>query len=46
MSPRETAEYVATLLCELARHAREADLTTLAHLLEMARLQAETDAKR
>ncbi|WP_155931603.1 hypothetical protein [Methylopila sp. 73B] len=41
----EAATYVATLTVELARIARSNALPTLAYLLDMARLEAETQAQ-
>ena len=45
--PREdVAQYLIGLLPSLAHMARNADLTTLAYLLDMARLEAENVAER
>lgn len=41
----DAAAYVATLTTELARVARSNALPTLAYLLDMARLEAETQAR-
>lgn len=41
----EAAAYVATITVELARIARTNALPTLAYLLDMARLEAETQAR-
>ncbi|GBD49412.1 hypothetical protein [Methylopila sp. Yamaguchi] len=41
----EAANYVATITVELARIARTNALPTLAYLLDMARLEAETQAR-
>ncbi|GLK55161.1 hypothetical protein JOD31_000083 [Methylopila capsulata] len=41
----EAAAYVATLTVELARIARSNALPTLAYLLDIARLEAETQAR-
>jgi hypothetical protein len=42
---RETAVYVAALSSDLAGLARRHGLSTLAYLLDMARLEAETAAR-
>jgi hypothetical protein len=39
--PREAAVYIAEFASDLARLARESGLLELAHLLDMARLEAE-----
>jgi len=39
-----TARYVATLSAELSALARGSGLQTLGHILEMARLEAESEA--
>jgi hypothetical protein len=42
---RETASYVAAMTADLRQLARRNDLATLAYLLDMARLEAETEAR-
>jgi hypothetical protein len=42
----DTARYIADLSAELARIAADAHLDLLAHFLSMARLEAETAARR
>lgn len=42
---RETAAYVATMVADLRQLARKNDLPTLAYLLDMARLEAESEAR-
>lgn len=44
-SPSAAALYIATLSAELAQIARRHRLDTLAHILEMARLEADEIAK-
>ena len=44
--PREAAVYIAELVSDLARLARESGLSELAHLLDIARLEAEMVASR
>ncbi|MFC7053002.1 hypothetical protein ACFQI3_09920 [Hansschlegelia quercus] len=43
---RDTASYVAAMAAALRQLARKNDLATLAYLLDMARLEAETEARR
>jgi len=43
---REAAAYIAELATDLARLARESGLLELAHLLDVARLEAEMVATR
>jgi hypothetical protein len=40
------AEYLASMTADLAAMAREHGLATLAHILEMARLEAENAARQ
>lgn len=40
--PASTAAYIATITTELARLAENHGLTTLAYILEMARLEAKS----
>ena len=42
----EAASYIASLVEELARIAKSHDLDALAHILDMARLEAEQISKR
>lgn len=42
----DVAEYIADLTAQLARLARSKDLELIAYLLEMARLEAATTARR
>jgi Mrp family chromosome partitioning ATPase len=41
-----TASYVATLTAELSAMARKSGLNALGYILEMARLEAESEARR
>lgn len=45
-SAADAARYIAELSAELARIAADAHLDLLAHFLSMARLEAETAARR
>ncbi|HVG50510.1 MAG TPA: hypothetical protein VM867_02630 [Xanthobacteraceae bacterium] len=42
----KTAEYIAELCADLSRLAREESLDTLAYLLDMARLEAQSLAQQ
>jgi hypothetical protein len=42
----EVAKYVAAMTADLAVMARQNGLETLGHILEMARLEAESQAQR
>jgi hypothetical protein len=45
-APAETAAYIADLATELTGMARAADLGILAYLLDIVRLEAETNASK
>lgn len=44
--PQSTARYIAEMTAELAAMAREGELKFLAHLLEVAQLEAATVERR